>query len=141
MCREALPEHLNDPSEIDAAFPDDSDLGKYWRWFKKTTKTWFVFGPRDSHWLHRWREWPVCLFKLGQSRSWWRYEDDTTSWYGFPNSPCYLSRVQYYQSWHVQVQWPLFIELQIANWEVYVGFKRDADKVYWLALYIGRTWK
>ena len=140
MCKEALPEHLNDPDEIDAAFPDDSKLGKYWRWFKKTTKTWFVYGPRDSHWWHKWREWPICLFKIGGSNS-WRYEDDTRDGY-VEWVPSYLSRVQYKQTkWHIQMQWPLFILIQIGRWEAYAGFKRDADKVFWLSLYMGRCWK
>lgn len=144
MCRLALPEHLNDPEEIEAAFPDDSDNGPIIRWLKKKTKTWLVFGPRDPHWLHKFREWPICLFKLGSFRTRWRFEDDSSSWYEdgylYP-APKYLSRVQYLQSWHIQIQWPLFFLIQIKTWEFYIGFKRDADKVYWLALYAGRTWK
>jgi hypothetical protein len=79
----------------------------------------------------------------------WRFEDDERSWYSydFPImggktfSRHYLSRVQYKSSWHIQLQWPLFLEVQVGGWEAYVGFKRDADKVYWVAAYAGRTWK
>lgn len=138
MCRLALPEHLNDKDEIDKAFPDDSDNGSLWRWFKKTTKTWFVFGPRDPHWIERWREFPVCLFKIGQGM--WRWENDKyDSYIELKNG--YLSRVQYQMDWHIQLQWPLFFEVQIGTWEAYVGFKRDSDRVYWLAAYAGRIWK
>lgn len=138
MPRSALPEHLNDPSEIEAAFPDDSKSGALWRKFKKATKHWFVFGPFATEWWACWRELPITLFKIGHGV--WRYEDDVTAFCSKPTWG-YLSRVQYWMTWHIQIQWPLFLQIQLWGMQFYIGFKRDQDKVYWLSLFIGRIWK
>lgn len=43
----ALPDHIDEPGEIENAFPDDDENGKVIRWLKKKTKVWFAFGPRS----------------------------------------------------------------------------------------------
>lgn len=154
MCLTALPEHLNSQEEIDNHFPDDSQysgaFGKLYKWFHKHTKAITAFGPRDVHWIHRWRELPVVLFAVfGPGDSRWeesnglfaiRAKNDPVFWH-WPQV-VYLSRVQYWCDWHIQVQWPLFICAHWHGWMFYVGAKRDADKVYWMpSIFIGRIWK
>ncbi len=151
MPKSALPPHLWD---VENNFPDDSQFGDTWygriyRWFKKTTKTWFVFGPRATEWWARWREWPITLiafFGEGQTR----WENDiivikSTNapifLYNSVYNKFYLSRLQSWVKWHFQVQWPLFLTghvyIKDKMWFAYVGFKRDADKIYWLSLTVG----
>lgn len=144
---DALAPHLNEQGEIDNAFPDDSQFkgwfGAAWKWYEKHTKPWFAFGPDSRFGFSRFREFPSVLIALGDKGS-WRYENDKQDLYGFNPKPpqgWYLSRVQYQKRWHFQVQWPGFVEFQVGDWEIYLGFKRDADRIYWLALYVGKVWK
>lgn len=155
MCLSALPEHLNSREEIEANFPDDSQYGDTWygklyRSFRKWFKQHSVFGPRDIHWYHRFREWPITLFAwFGDGYP--RFENDILAiktltkgifFYDSKYNKFYLSRVQYWVDWHIQIQWPLFIcfsfYINDYFWMGYFGFKRDADKVYWLSLFFGR---
>ncbi len=155
MCLSALPEHLNNEEEIEANFPDDSQYGEVWygklyRWFRKTIKAHTVFGPRDIHWYHRFREWPITLFAFfGEGQA--RFENDILAlkalakpifWYDSQHNRFYLSRIQYWVDWHVQLAWPLFFCFSFHRkgdlWMGYVGLKRDADRVFWVSLFFGK---
>lgn len=120
----AMPEHLNTPEEINAAFPDDEQFGttswwgRLYRWYQKETKTWFAFSYRCTEWWARWRKYPKVLFAIA-GKGFWRFEsangDSTITTNGqfyilnedFGDE--YLSRIQYYTRWHLAVQWPLIV--------------------------------
>lgn len=143
---DALPEHINEPWEWDGKDDDDH---WYTKW-KKQVKGWFAFGPLSNYRWARFREYPKFLVGLGD-RSLWRIEDnDNNSFYVYPferllTQPgllnLYVSRVQYKKKWHIGLQWPLFLHGHYGNWQFYIGFKRDADRVYWLSFFIGHIWK
>ena len=164
MTWSALPDHLNTPEEVEAAFPDDSDHGPVFRWIKKHTKHWLAFGPRATEWWARFRETPVVLFAF-RGRGVWRWEVDggLDQYTKFPVFDTwvlkyYMSRQQLWARWHIQLQWPLFFACHWYNrqrsvlkypykqnrdgklWFFYCGFKRDPD-CYWLSFYAGRNWK
>lgn len=163
MTWSALPEHLNSPEEVEVSFPDDSKNGPIMRWFLKKTKAWFAFGPRATEWWARWREYPVVLLAVGGEGVWrgessdGSYTDYITSKVlvpGWENKPgdhyvaerIYLSRIQYWKRWHVQLQWPLFFACHVTVrgrvTYFYVGAHRDADKVYWFpSAFLGGGWK
>ena len=134
MPRSAMPEHLNDPEEIENAFPDDSQFGttswwgRLYRWYNKETKTWFAFSYRCTEWWARWRKYPKVLLALKgdgpfriETDGWdsvydadyllneemWAYRDlnDMIGEY----SQGYLSRIQYWCRWHFAIQWPLMV--------------------------------
>lgn len=165
----ALPEHLNTPEKVELAFPDDSQFGtKTWygrlyKWFQKKSKPWTAFGPRATEWWARFREVPKNLIVICPPTGSIRIENDDrgegivlSDWI-LPG--WYVSRQQKWKRWSIQVNWPLFIAVhrydklhytQVPGvpedsdgklWFFYVGFKRDADKVYWLGIYLGRNWK
>jgi hypothetical protein len=168
----ALPEHLNDPDEIDNAFPDDSQysgwFGKIYRWYQKKTKTWLVFSYRCDGWL-KWRKLPKTLFAIGGKGS-WRYEGDNKDEIVtvmpphefLPKAPgFYLSRIQYYKTWHFSIQWPLIFTFHIypnpkdaaipyqpradADGKVWFAYWNhfDADFVYWMftSFFVGKCFK
>lgn len=155
VCLTAFPEHLNSQEEIEANFPDDSQYGDTWygrlyrRW-SKFIKPHIVFGPRDIHWYHRFREWPITLLALfGEGQA--RFENDILAikslakpiiWYDSSFNKFYLSRIQYWTKWHIQIQWPLFLGFSFYRndqfWMGYLGFKRDADKIYILGAFFGK---
>lgn len=162
MCWTSLPGHLNSKNEIEANFPDDSQYGntwygRPWRRFRKWIKPHTAFSHRDIHWYHRWRKQPITLLALfGKGDSRWENEImairsvNTPVCLYFPSSNSfYLSRVQYWCDWHVQLQWPLFFSFHFQygrrntdGVQFYIGAKRDADGVFWFpAVFIGRTWK
>lgn len=166
MPRSALPLHLQD---IENNFPDDEQFGtktlwgKFYRWFNKTTKTWFAFSYRCTERWARWRKYPKVLFAIG-GKGYWRYEDQSGSFLKddlIVGNEEYLSRIQYYKRWHIAIQWPLMIsghvyfkaedmptlttsthnldgKLLYFYWNHF-----DADLVYWMvtSLFIGTTWK
>lgn len=158
----ALPEGLNKPSDWNG-----KDDDKFWftKW-RKSVKGWFAFGPRAKEWWARFRKVPVCLFYIG-GKGVMRIEDDQIeagimSLKGL-HGPWYLSRIQYWTRWHLQIQWPFFIafhcywkeeDVPPCPWRpletgikhmfyFYWGFSRDSDKVYWLTLipFIGGVFK
>lgn len=139
----ALPPHKNRPQYWDG-YDDDDHWYTKWR---KQVKGWFAFGPRATERWARFREFPITLvafFGPGESR----WENDVMAVrsvnkpvFLFHPTAFYLSRVQYWTDWHVQLQWPLFFGCHFARYQFYIGFKRDADRVYWLALFFGRMWK
>lgn len=162
MCITALPEHLNSQEEIEANFPDDGQYGdtwygRLWRRWNKITKASTAFGPRDIHWYHRWRKNPITLIALfGKGESRWendifaiRSVNKSVLLYNPGRTGFYLSRVQYWCDWHIQIQWPLFFSFHFyfgktnkQGVQFYIGAKRDQDRVYWCpAIFLGRTWK
>lgn len=140
----ALPPHIDSPDEWTGKDDDDH---WYTKW-RKSVKGWFAFGPRATEKWARFREYPKVLFAW-RGKGVWRYENDLMDAYSrgsrafisFAPEGWYLSRVQYRAKWHIALQWPLFLHGHIGGWQFYVGFKRDADRVYWLAIYPGRVWK
>lgn len=158
---DALPDHLNEPNEWNGR-DDDDHFYTAWR---KQVKGLFAVGPRSNCWWARWREWPTVLFALfGEGQSRWendifviRSVNNNVILHDGSNTRFYLSRVQYYCRWHVQLQWPLFLcfhwywnandvssypsKSKLKGVMGYIGFKRDADKVYWAALYLGTSFK
>lgn len=121
MPKSALPEHLNDPEEIETAFPDDSQygeglFGRFYKWIHKTSKTWFAFSYRCTESWAKWRKYPMVLIAIGGKGA-WRFESQFGELpyygrkirYGFRSRHAYLSRIQYYKRWHFSIQWPLMI--------------------------------
>ncbi len=168
MTRSALPDHLNDPDEIEAAFPDDSKNGPVVRWLKKKTKHWFAFSYRATEWWARWRRFPVTLFAIGGNGP-WRIESDhdefhlpAKTFFMASGRHAYLSRVQYWKRWHLAVQWPLQITFHCywnaadvcaprhrpegmsirKMFNIYFPSHRDSDAVIWFpSIGIGGTFK
>ena len=160
----AMPEHLNDPDEIDGAFPDDSQYGKWYRWFQKKTKTWFAFSFRCPFWPKGWK-YPKTWFAIGDNKP-WRYEvDGKQDYYGADPyrhvEGAYVSRIQYYKRWSFVIQRPGIVtfhwykkaeyvpevgkplpETDGKLWFAYYGHF-DSDLIYWLvkSLYFGEGFK
>jgi len=148
---DAMPEHINEAHEWNGKDDDDH---WYTSW-RKQVKGWFAFGPLSAYSWARFRNYPVTLFAV-RGKGKFRFEADrplgleTFQWsdtkfdvwfgphLGFEN---YLSRVQYYTTWHLALDWPLFLHGHFGEWQFYIGFKRDADRIYWLSLFIGKKWK
>lgn len=149
-------------------------------WIKKA---WFAYGPRATGWA-KWREFPITLFAVRSEEGTFRIETETyerdSSWADWHNRKSfvlennirlvrwpkeeqreivrgYLSAIQYWSKWHIQIQWPFFVafhyyigevpkypEKATANNKVFYfrfGARRDADKVYWWpSLFLGLTW-
>lgn len=128
----ALPEHINDPDEIENAFPDDSQysgwFGRLWKRYNKWAKPIEAWGPRCPRgiaftfwppWVmfRKWREIPKTLWAEKDSGFWrceadgkpdiWTSDDDPRNFLK-ENSGYYLSRNQYWTRSHRQIQWPLF---------------------------------
>lgn len=167
----ALPEHLNSPEEIEAAFPDDRQFGtglfgRFYTWIHKKSKTWFCFSYRCTEWWAKWRKYPKVLFAIG-GKGLWRWESALPGYEQVlretPNvfSPFYLSRIQYYKRWHVAIQWPLMISFHVyfkaadvpvpgqpmpdTDGKLFYFYWNhfDADLVYWMffSIFAGLTWK
>lgn len=158
---DSLPESIDEPFEWSG-----KDDDKYWftRW-RKSIKGWFAYSYRSKRWWARWREFPVLLASA-KGKGVWRLENDSSecgSSSSQGDKTWYLSRVQYWCRWHIQVQWPLFFAFHIYWKDSYVpkfpdraskvqnikymfyfyfGASRDSDKVYWFpAIFIGGSWK
>lgn len=166
MPKSALPEHINEAKEWKGT---DWDTW-YQRWMLRF-KHWFAYGPRATEWWAKWREFPITLFAAA-GKGYWRFEsEDWTrdSSYSYSISTAgmrnllwehfedeYLSAIQYWTKWHVQIQWPFYIGFHLyfdtvpQPYEHYrgrrvfffrAGARRDADKVYWFpCIFIGTTW-
>jgi hypothetical protein len=148
----ALPERLQNP---DAWKGTDWDVW-YLRWILKYP--WvhglFSYGPRATQGWARWRVPALNVVKLGDHRA-WRYETDPWS------KKEYLSRIQYYKRWHLQIQWPFMIAFHFYFREAdvpslidplpntdnklfyfYIGAHYDQDCIYWCpSAFLGATWK
>jgi hypothetical protein len=166
----ALPEHLQD---VNSNFPDDDQFshipvfGKIYRWYQKSTKTWFAFSYRCTEWWARgWRKYPKVLFAVG-GQGVWRIEHGNGDSIGYTLDilryvkDAYLSRIQYYKRWHFAIQWPLIITFHVyfkaKDVPVYGQPKEDldgklfffywnhfdADLIYWMltSFFIGFVWK
>lgn len=182
MPKSALPPRLLDMDN----WKDTDDDVWYMRWRIKFGYL-FAYGPRATEWWARWREYPKTLFAIRSKQGIFRTEregwerdtafdgDDKRSTLfntdmpvcrgresGLINiDPGYLSRVQYYTRWAIQVQWPLMFAMHFYKkaadvpewgkprqntdgklWFFYVGAHRDADKVYWFpSAFLGQVWK
>lgn len=172
MPKSALPEHLNDPEDIEANFRDDDQYGDNWfgrlyRSVRKATRTWIAFGPRATERWAKWREVPYPLFcRKGEGPWRWEYTDasqlEILDWdrplrdKSLYNANYYVSVIQYWSKWHIQIQWPFFVAFHYYIDEVprfpdkattqrvlyfRFGARRDADRVYWFpSLFIGLSW-
>lgn len=132
---------------------------------KKKAQFALAAGPR-SHGFWKWRDIPITLIGL-RGKGIWRYEDtggDNITAVSKPDNVVfeklrynYISRIQPWARWGIVLQWPLFFNC----WFIYrekdvvspprykssfgifrmftfgVGFKRDADKVYWATANMG----
>ncbi len=121
------------------------------KWAKFREYPWLLFAAKGKGYF-RWENtdgsWETIDTpqKIGQQ---------TFDWTG---AAVYLSRSQYWTKWHIQLQWPLFIafhiywrlrdvpsfpdrpreDLSILHmFQFQIGFKRDADRVYWLTAGLG----
>ena len=147
---DALPPHIDSPEDWNGK---DDDKHSYTQW-RKAIKGWFAFGPRSEYFWARWRRYPITLFAcFGKGES--RWENDFMALRSVnkhvvmyrPNGGFYLSRVQYWCDWSVQVQWPLFIGVHWytdegkKGWQFYIGCKKDTDAYWFPAIFFGRCWK
>jgi len=149
---DALPPHLQD---FDWQGTDNAS------WLmrqKKKIQYLLAAGPR-SHGFWKWRDIPKTLFAF-KGEGDWRYENTDGTYITTDtqnNQPVYLSRIQPWARWGVYLQWPLFFnfwfiykEKDVVKFPKYqsafgikkmvtagIGFKRDADKVYWLTANAG----
>lgn len=158
----------------------------YMRWRIKM-KYLFAYGPRATEWWAKWREYPTTLFAIRSKQGVFRTEGETwerdSSFDGADSrrilvntampvariqdiglitiDPGYLSRIQYYTRWHIQIQWPFMIAFHFyfkasdmpvygqprpdtdgKLFFMYIGAHRDADKVYWFpSAFVGLVWK
>ncbi len=114
---------------------------------------WFAYGPRATEWWARWRKLPktlLAIFGPGESR-WEESEgrmairalNSTVIWY--QPTIFYLSRIQYWCDWSIQLQWPLFLccsyKLKSKVLFFYIGAKRDGDCYWFPSIFIGLGWK
>lgn len=174
MPKSALPPWIKEQS-AGTGTDWDNPIQKLWN------KAWFAYGPRATGWA-KWREWPVTLFAIRSKEGSFRTETETyerdsarqdyhnrTSFFMEDNirlvfwndkqreiTRGYLSAIQYWSKWHIQVQWPFFVAFHYyidevpkvgestANKRVFYfrfGARRDADKVYWFpSIFVGLTW-
>lgn len=157
MPKSALPIRLQDPTNWTGT---DDDVW-YMRW-RMGLKGLFAYGPRAKEWWAKWRRFPIILLKI-KGEGFWRYESDTTNEEIALDITPYLSRIQYWTRWHLQIQWPFLIAFHIyfkkkdvmscqqQGWQVnttnkllymYFGAHRDGDVVYWFpSAFLGLTWK
>lgn len=182
MPKSALSERLL--SKEDWRGTDDDTWLMRWRIGLKYL---FAYGPRATEWWAKWREYPKTLFAIRSKQGIFRtegegWERDTTfdgadertvlfntamPVYRVQENGLitvdhgYLSRIQYYTRWHLQIQWPLMLAVhfytKVADvpewgkprpdtdgklWFFYIGAHRDGDKVYWFpSAFLGRVWK
>lgn len=170
MPKSALPPHLDTPEEWKGT---DWDTW-YQRWML-TIKHWFAYGPRAKEWWAKWREYPILLagYFAGDCRQETRDGSAETRYgTGFmtdlkpslwkrrnyvpkdPKRRYYVSPIQYWCKWHIQIQWPFFFAFHYTFGRVpkfpkrpnnkhkvlyfRIGARRDSDRVYWFpSLFIG----
>jgi len=148
---DSLPEHIDTPEEWHGT---DWDT-KAQRWMLKI-KGWFAYGHRSKHWWAKWRIVPKDLLNIHATR---REIYDTKIGHT-AMSYGYTSVIQYWERWHLLIQWPFHISFHI-YWkkstvpkkpnkrdygitEIFyfrAGARFDNDGVYWFpSLFIGGDW-
>lgn len=148
---DALPDHLNPYKNPDAWKGTDTE-------WKRWIKGFLAFGPRCKASWARFRELPINLFKFGGLGNWRWETSDGKFQFSHEYDHTYLSRIQPWKRWHIFVSWPLFFscaviykkknvlkypdtdtnKLNILKAFVFQGgFKRDADCVFWLTVFLG----
>lgn len=120
---------------------DNSQKGDWNFWpFKYIKPSWTAFGYRSKHWWSCWRKMPVTIFAaFGSGYSRWETSEgefairstNKTVWFYTP-SMVYLSAIQYWCSWSIQIGWPFFfaIHCTLFNnrvWYFRIGARRNAD--------------
>lgn len=173
----ALPIRL----QLDENWKGTDDDVWYMKW-RIPLKGLFSYGPRADEWWAKWREWPITVFAIRSKKGSFRTEteeykrdssredyNNNTSFFMEDNVRLvfwqgkqreivrgYLSAIQYWTKWHIQIQWPFFVAFHFYIDEVPVypdhgenkrvlyfrfGARRDADKVFWFpSLYGGLRW-
>jgi len=160
MPKSALPKHLQESDW------SDTDNASWLMRQKKKLQYLLAAGPRVPSGFFKWREIPITLFAVGKPG--FRIENtdgtETTAidepwgflgctWLRLAKSKrWYISRIQPWSRFHINLQWPLFLNFHIiyrqknvVTFPTYkssfgitkmftfgIGFKRDGDKVYWL---------
>jgi len=160
MPKSALPKHLQDSDW------SGTDNASWIMRQKKKIQYLLAAGPRVPSGFFKWRELPKLLYVAsGKGSLRWENTNGTkiVSSYTLLDSEFenadeyYLSRIQPWCRWGIVLQWPLFFNC----WFIYrkqdvvsppryksafgitrmftggIGFKRDADKVYWLTANLG----
>lgn len=160
MPRSALPKHLQ--GDIDRVWAGTDNASWLMRQ-KKKLQYLLAAGPRVPSGFFRWRDIPITLFAMRGEGKYRLENSNGTSFFAAPDAHViaprvvYVSRIQPYTRWGIVLQWPLFFNC----WFIYrkedvvsppryksafgikkmftfgIGFKRDADKVYWLTANAG----
>lgn len=123
---------------------DNSQKGDWNFWpLKYIRPSWTAFGPRAKERWAKWREFPIVLFAwFGPGDSRWE-ESNGLFAVRSTNKPVffykpwtlYLSVIQYWCDWSIQLQWPLFFAVHWYNKNKKVhyfriGARRNADRFY-----------
>ena len=143
---------------------DNSQKGDWNFWpFRYLKPSLTAFGPRCTERWAKWREFPIRLFFRGKGAVRWENTDGSVTGIGtatqytvvgnFKAGQLYISAIQYWCKWHVQIQWPLFFaahyyldELPVFParagerrvLSVRIGARRNADGFYdFPSAYIG----
>lgn len=101
-----------------------------------------AFGPLAIEWWAKWRRYPITLFAMfGPGESRWESNKSefrlravgATIWF-FKPTFVYLSAIQYWCDWHIQIGWPLFFAFHFTyKRKVFyfrIGARRNADEFY-----------
>lgn len=175
----AMPEWIK--PQADGTNTDwNNPIQKYWN------KAWFAYGIRATQWWAKWRGFPLTVWAIRSRDGFFRVETETYErdssrednhngtgffmednirlvfWNGGTQKinreivRGYLSAIQYWTKWHLQIQWPFFVAFHFYIDDVPVypekgshkrvlyfrfGARRDADKVYWFpSLFLGLSW-
>lgn len=123
---------------------DNTQKGDWNFWpFKYIRPSWTAFGYRCTEWWAKWRKYPIVLLAVfGPGDSRWendmfaiRSTNDTIVLYNPKYSTqFYLSAIQYWCDWHIQLQWPLFFAFhwntKTRTWYFRIGARRNAQGFY-----------
>lgn len=165
--------------------PKSAGTGTDWDWWGQRwwNKAWFCYGPRATEWYAKWREFPMIIFAIRsrvsgvfrvETEDWTRdsgrerpalenrYVMDSNIRLTVDDGPMtrtvqgYLSAIQYWTKWHIQLQWPFFFAFHFYIGSVppfpdhagdrrviyfRIGARRDADKCYWFpSVFLGLRW-
>jgi hypothetical protein len=145
-----LPPHIDSPKEWEGK---DDSKHFYTDWIRYV-KGIFAYSWTKKHWFGKIRKYPVTLFAVfGPGESRWesdlmsiRSVNKTVLLYYPPRQGFYISRVQYWCDWHIQINWPAFICFHFKYGRTgvimaYAGWKRDTDAWWFPTLWIGKGYK